>query len=349
MAVVRLTVNLRHAPNAAAMIEMMRSFPAQCEEAVTLGRAFDPGRHEIANIVMTGLGGSAIGADLLRAYVASVANVPVMVNRDYELPAFVNEKTLVLVISYSGNTEETLAAWQDARARGAQIVTFTTGGTMASESAAAGAPCCKVPGGLQPRAALGYSFFPLLITLEKLGVVPPQATSIEDALRIIRQATDQYSVDGNNLAGRLAERLEQRIPVIYGSWNAVGVVAYRWKSQINENAKQHAFDNQLPELDHNEIVGWTPRTDGARFSAIFLTDADQHPRQRQRAELTARLIEPAARAVVRVETEGEPRLARLLWSVLLGDLVSLQLAAANGVDPGAVDVIEELKDELGRP
>ena len=135
------------------------------------------------------------------------------------------------------------------------------------------------------------------------------------------------------------------MPLIYGCELTVPV-AYRWKCQINENAKQHAFDHQLPELDHNEIVGWTPsETAPARgFSAIFLDDSDQHPRQRQRAELTAKLIEPDGSAVVRVETEGETRFQRLLWSVMLGDLVSLQLAARNGVDPGPVEVIEQLKD-----
>ena len=126
-------------------------------------------------------------------------------------------------------------------------------------------------------------------------------------------------------------------------------VAYRWKTQINENAKQHAFQNQLPELDHNEIVGWSADGDGEGFAAVLLTDSDQHPRQRERAELTAKLIEPTASAVIEVETEGETRVERLLWAVMLGDLVSLQLAALNGVDPGPIELLERLKDELGGP
>jgi glucose/mannose-6-phosphate isomerase len=136
------------------------------------------------------------------------------------------------------------------------------------------------------------------------------------------------------------------VPLIYGCDLTVPV-AYRWKCQVNENAKRHAFDNQLPELDHNEIVGWSPAADGAPFAAIFLLDRDQHPRQRERAELTAKLIEPTAAAVIEVETEGETRVQRLLWAVMLGDLISLQLAAAAGVDPGPIEVIDRLKQELG--
>ena len=137
------------------------------------------------------------------------------------------------------------------------------------------------------------------------------------------------------------------MPLIYGCELTVPV-AYRWKCQVNENAKQHAFNHQLPELDHNEIVGWTSPVGDGRFSAVFLGDSDQHPRQRDRADLTAKLIGPVAAEVVRVETVGETRLQRLLWSVMLGDLVSLHLAAHNGVDPEPVAVIEKLKAELGR-
>jgi glucose/mannose-6-phosphate isomerase len=148
-------------------------------------------------------------------------------------------------------------------------------------------------------------------------------------------------------AGEIAERLAGTVPLIYGCDLTVPV-AYRWKCEVNENAKQHAFSHQLPELDHNEIVGWTPN--GERpFSAVFLADSDQHPRQRERAELTAKLIEPSAAAVVEVESVGETRVQRLLWSVMLGDLVSLHLAAHNGVDPGPIEMIDKLKSELGRP
>ncbi|MHB2018865.1 MAG: bifunctional phosphoglucose/phosphomannose isomerase [Candidatus Xenobia bacterium] len=332
-------------PNVAAMIEMLRGFPAQCEAAVAIGRDFDPGRHEITNIVMTGLGGSAIGADLLRAYVASSATVPVQVNRDYELPAFVNERTLVLAISYSGNTEETLAAWQDARARGAQIVTFTTGGTLARESAAAGVSCCRVPGGLQPRAALGFSFFPLLLTLEKLGVVPPQATAIEDALRIIRQATAHYASE-ENLARDLAQRLEHRVPLIYGSWNAVGVVAYRWKSQINENAKGIAFWNTFPELNHNETVGWSGRAELCRdLGVVLLRTPSDPPRIRRRMDLTRSQIEAQA-PVNEVTAEGAAFLAQLFSLVVLGDWMSLYLALYREQDPVAVYAIDAIKKAL---
>jgi glucose/mannose-6-phosphate isomerase len=149
-------------------------------------------------------------------------------------------------------------------------------------------------------------------------------------------------------AAELAAQLEGTTPVIYGA-DLTAPVAYRWKTQVNENAKQPAFTHELPEMDHNEIIGWEGAPDSGRFSAIFLTDSDQHPRQRQRAELTAELIEPGAERVITIETSGETRTHRLLAAVMLGDLVSLHLAARRGVDPSPVPVIEELKDRLGRP
>ena len=169
-------------------------------------------------------------------------------------------------------------------------------------------------------------------------------TEIDTAAAHLDQGADALAAR----AAEIADRLADNIPLIYGCDLTVPV-AYRWKTQINENAKQHAFYNQLPELDHNEIVGWTRDGDGERFAAVFLTDADQHPRQRERAELTAKLIAPSASAVIEVETEGETRVERLLWAVMLGDLVSFQLAARNGVDPGPIELLERLKDELGRP
>jgi glucose/mannose-6-phosphate isomerase len=251
----------------------------------------------------------------------------------------------VLCTSYSGDTEETLACFEAAEILGARRYAATTGGSLAEAARNAGVPVIGLPAGLQPRHSVGYGFTVACEIAALVGVASGVRTEIDAAAAHLDESRDALVAR----AGEIVDRIEGTVPLIYGCELTVPV-AYRWKCQINENAKQHAFDHQLPELDHNEIVGWT-RGNGAGpgFSAIFLDDSDQHPRLRQRADLTAKLIEPTASAVVRVETDGQTRFQRLLWSVLLGDLVSLQLAARNGIDPGPVAVVEQLKDELGRP
>jgi glucose/mannose-6-phosphate isomerase len=299
---------------------------------------------EASGLVVCGMGGSAIGGLLARSALGDRLRLALLVFRDYELPAWTPPDRAVLCMSYSGNTEESVACFAAAEAIGARRYVATTGGALADAARASDVPVIGMPGGLQPRHAVGYGFTVACEVAALIGATETVRAEIDTAAAHLEASSEALLAR----SAEIAEEIAGTVPAIYGCDLTVPV-AYRWKCQMNENAKQHAFDHQLPEMDHNEIVGWAPRDDGARFSAIFLTDSDQHPRQRQRAELTARLVEPGAAAVVRVETEGETRLARLLWSVMLGDLLSLQLAAANGVDPGPVDVIEELKDELGRP
>jgi glucose/mannose-6-phosphate isomerase len=202
-----------------------------------------------------------------------------------------------------------------------------------------------LPAGLQPRAAVGYMF-----------TVAAEIASLYAGSDTIRMEIDSSAAHLERLrdelgerAAELASRLDGTVPAICGS-GLTSSVAYRWKCQLNENAKMPAFSHEFPELDHNEIVGWEgAAAGGARMSAVLLEDRDQHPRERQRIDVTAGLIEPHAAQVARVETEGESRTERLLWAVMLGDLLSLHLAARRGVDPTPVAVLERLKDELGRP
>jgi glucose/mannose-6-phosphate isomerase len=297
-------------------------------------------------LIVCGMGGSAIGGVLARAALGDRLNRPMLVYRDYELPGWTSPDRAVLCTSYSGNTEETLACFEAAEAVGARRYAATTGGTLAEAARKANVPVIGLPSGLQPRHSVGYGFTVACEVAALVDCASPIRTEIDTAAAHLEDGIDAII----ELAGEIAGRLAGTVPLIYGCELTVPT-AYRWKCQVNENAKQHAFDHQLPELDHNEIVGWANAGTGAepRFSAVFLGDRDQHPRQRERAELTAKLIEPGAAAVVTVETEGETRVSRLLWSVLLGDLVSLHLAAHNGVDPAPVEVIESLKDQLGRP
>jgi glucose/mannose-6-phosphate isomerase len=295
-------------------------------------------------LILCGMGGSAIGGVLARAAIGDRLNLPMLVYRDYELPSWTSPDRAVLCTSYSGNTEETLACFAAAEAIGARRYAATTGGALADAAREAGVPVIGLPGGLQPRHSVGYGFTVACEVAAVAGVADGMRTEIDAGAAHLEAERDALVAR----AAEIADQIAGTVPLIYGC-ELTAPVAYRWKCEVNENAKQHAFEHQLPELDHNEIVGWTDAEAGKRFSAIFLGDSDQHPRQRERADLTAKLIAEAAGAVVRVETVGETRVQRLLWAVMLGDLVSLELAARNGVDPEPVAVIERLKDALGRP
>jgi glucose/mannose-6-phosphate isomerase len=294
-------------------------------------------------LVVCGMGGSAIGGDLAAVAFGSRLSRPLTTERGYELPSCMLPDRAVLCSSYSGNTEETVACYEGAEALGAPRVVATSGGKLADSARRDGVPVIGLPAGLQPRAAVGYMFTVAAEVAALVGAAPGIRTEIDSSAAHLREASNRLA----ELAAELAERLEGSFPVIYGG-DLTTPVAARWKTQINENAKQPAFASSLPEADHNEIVGWGGARESGRLSAVFLEDRDQHPRVRQRFDLTAKLVEPDSAAVARLETEGDSRTERLLWAVMLGDLLSLHLAARRGVDPTPIEVIERLKEELGR-
>jgi glucose/mannose-6-phosphate isomerase len=304
----------------------------------------DPG--DSGRLVVCGMGGSAIGGQLAAAAMGDRLSRPLLTVRGYELPAWVAADCTVLCSSYSGDTEETLACFEAATALGARRVVATTGGALAEAARGDGVPVVGLPAGLQPREAVGYMFAIATEVAALSGVGPGIRTEIDSSAAHLEAARDGVV----EAAAELAAAVEGTIPSIYGS-DLTAPVAYRWKTQVNENAKWPAFSHELPELDHNEIVGWQgldPSSDDSpALSGVFLTDRDQHPRVRERFELTAKLIAPHAAGVHSIETEGETRTERLLYAVMLGDLVSLELAVRRGVDPTPVVVIESLKEELG--
>jgi glucose/mannose-6-phosphate isomerase len=295
-------------------------------------------------LVVCGMGGSAVGGDLAAVAFGNRLSRPLTTERGYELPSCMLPDRAVLCSSYSGDTEETIACYEAAEALGARRIVATTGGELAGAARRDGVPVVGLPAGLQPRAAVGYTFTVAAEVAALVGAAPGIRTEIDSSAAHLREAGDGLA----ELAAQLAEQLEGSLPVIYGA-DLTTPVAIRWKTQINENAKLPAFASSLPEADHNEVAGWAGARDSGRLSAVFLEDRDQHPRVRQRFELTAKLVEPDSAAVARVETEGETRTERLLWTVMLGDLLSLHLAARRGVDPSPIEPIERLKAELGRP
>ena len=291
----------------------------------------------------SGLVVCGIGGLLARDALAGRETRPVLSVRDAGLPAWVDETWSVLVSSYSGSTEETLACYEAAEALGARRVVASTGGRLSASARRDGVPVIGLPAGLQPRAAVGYMFTVAVELAALCGAGVPTRPEVDTAAAHL----DARKEDLAERAGGIADAVAGSTPVFYGS-GLTSPVAYRWKTQVNENAKMPAFSHELPELDHNELVGWTGAGE-RKFSAVFLEDCGQHPRERQRIELTAKLIEDRAASVVRAETEGESPTERLLGAVMLGDLVSLELAARRGVDPTPVEMIDRLKYELGEP
>lgn len=295
-------------------------------------------------LVVCGMGGSAIGGDLAAVAFGNRLTRPLTTERGYELPFAMLPDRAVLCSSYSGDTEETIACYEAAEALGAPRIVATTGGRLAQAARSDGVPVIGLPAGLQPRAAVGYLFTVAAEVAALTGAAPGMRTEIDSAGPHLQEA----SIVLAERAAEIAERAAGSVVVIYGADLTVPV-ALRWKTQVNENAKLPAFTAALPEADHNEISGWEGARDVAQLSAIFLEDRDQHPRVRQRFELTASMIEPSAHSVTRIETEGDSRTERLLWSVMLGDLMSLQMAAKRGIDPAPIEMIDRLKDTLGRP
>ena len=299
-------------------------------------------------MVIAGMGGSAIGGLLAREVLGDRASRPIAISRDYGLPPGTTPETTVLCASYSGNTEETLAAFEAAGALGARRIVMTTGGKLAKGARAEGVPVIPVPGGFQPRSAVAYA---LVVALEVAGICGAGERLHAEIDVAAARADDLVKAWGpeapeDSLAKQLAQRLHGTVPQVAGA-GLTTPVAYRWKSQINTNAKVPAFCAELPELDHNEIAGWDSAAELARFSAVFLDDSDLHPRVRQRLEFTRGMIASTGAPTFRVESVGESRMERLVSLVLLGDLVSLYMAVLRGVDPTPVDAIEQLKRALG--
>jgi glucose/mannose-6-phosphate isomerase len=324
------------------MLDAVRAMPDHLRDALWRIESARAQTMEAPAAFVCGMGGSAIGGDLAAAALSDRLTKPLITAHGYELPPWAPAGAAVLCSSYSGDTEETLACYAAAEALGAQRLVATTGGELAEAARRDGVPVIGLPAGLQPRAAVGYMFC-VAAELAALAVAAPRINTEIDAAA--SHLGDGFAA-AEARAAELASQIGDATPVIYGS-DLTAPVAYRWKTQVNENVKLPAFSSALPEADHNELGGWSGA--GGRFAAIFLEDRDQHPRERRRFELTARAVEPHAAAVLRIETEGEPRTERLLHAVMLGDLVSLELAKGRGVDPLPVEAIERFKAELGRP
>jgi glucose/mannose-6-phosphate isomerase len=298
-------------------------------------------------LIVAGMGGSAVGGRLALGALGPRLTRALAIADGYELPGWAGPSTLVLCSSYSGSTEETLACYDDAVERGAPRIVATTGGPLAERARRDGVPVIPIPGGFQPRAAVGYSLVAALEAARLAGAGPGLHAEIEAAAALAETLAAEWGPDGDedNQAKALARAVYATTPVIVGAELGYAA-AYRWKCQFNENAELPAFASPLPEADHNEVVGWAASRDLGRFSCVILEDPQAHPRNRLRAELTAGIAEDGADAVLRVSARGESRLERLVSLVLLGDLVSLYAAVLRGADPVNIHALDSLKRQM---
>jgi glucose/mannose-6-phosphate isomerase len=335
------------------MAEYLWGLPEQftsiLEQGISLPQKY---QRTYGNIVITGLGGSAIGGDIIRTYALQKAQVPVIVNRDYDMPNFVNKDSLVLTVSYSGNTEETLSAYQQARSQGASIIAVTSGGKLAEIAEEDGYAVVKIPGGLAPRAATGYLFGPLALILEELGIVQGSTTDLEETVQVLKAIREGIhpGVDiPQNQAKAIARDMKDSLPIIWGSTARSETAALRWKGQINENAKSPAYFNMFPELNHNEIVGFgMPKDLLARLVIIILRDPGDHSQVKKRIEISKEIIRTHVKKIIELETQGESFLAKFYSLAYVGDYASFYLALEYGINPNPVEVIDYLKAELAK-
>lgn len=336
------------------MLKVLESFPEQCRQAKEIGSSFsvpDSFRIGYENIICTGLGGSAIGADIVRSYLAGEIKIPIIVNRNYTLPHFTGEDALVVASSYSGNTEETLSAYRDAKNKRSRIIAITSGGELQRMAEQDGNPCIIIPKGLQPRCAVGYSSIILLMLISKIGLAGDKSKDIDESAAVIEflknNKTGHEVRSDNNIAKDIANHIYLKYPVIYGGQDNIDAVLTRWRGQLAENSKTLASTHTFPEMNHNEIVGWEhPSKILKNFVAIILRDKGDHLRISRRIEITEDILKKSGIKVIEVESVGKSLLARIFSLIYIGDFVSYYLAILNGVDPTPVDRIGYLKEQL---
>lgn len=340
----------------AGMLGLISNLPDNCLRAkdrandVGIGRLY---ARRYDNIVCAGLGGSAIGADIVRSYIAGECRTPFYINRSYDLPGFVDNNSLVIASSYSGNTEETLSAYKQAKSKGARVIVITAGGRLKKLASKDGFTVFDLPAGLPPRCALGYSAATLLVVLSKIGVIKDQSKNIDEAVRVMyglhNSKLSPSASHTKNIAKHLAARLYGHYPVIYGSQDKMGAVVTRWRGQLAENAKTLSSSALLPEMNHNEVVGWdNPAKILKSFSVVMIRDMGNGPRLARRFDITKRIINGKCANLTEVNSYGKGLLARIFSLVHIGDFVSFYLAILNKCDPTPVERINYLKKELAK-
>ncbi|NQY11792.1 MAG: bifunctional phosphoglucose/phosphomannose isomerase [Flavobacteriales bacterium] len=326
------------------MRNLVDAFPAQLNTAVEISQnsTLNIGPNEIQNILISGLGGSGIGGSVVSQIVSSDSRVPVTVNKDYDLPAFVGPNTLVIICSYSGDTEETVEVFGKSRAAGAEIVCITSGGYILETAQENGINIIQIPGGLPPRSAFGLPFVQLLTVFEKYNLVTN--TYVEKVT-----AASNLLVEGKAdilaKAEKVAEQLLNKTPIIYSASDYEGV-GIRFRQQINENAKMLCWHHVLPEMNHNELVGW--RTENQDLGVIILRNESDNSRTKERIRISKEIFAKYTSTIIEINSLGNNRIENTIYLIHLCDWISVILSEKKGVDSIEVAVIDMLKFELAK-
>ena len=329
-------------------------FADQCREAWDIGSAATnlPDATGVESVLVLGMGGSGVSGDVVQAVLEERLPVPLRVIKSYgPLPEWVGRNTLVFAVSYSGSTEETVAALQEAHSRGCRAVTISSGGPLAEQARGYGFAHVAIPPGQQPRASLGYLTMPIFAVLTAVGLAPDLREDVDEAIEVLSDLASRCHRKRSrveNPAKDLAGKLAGKVPIVYGGHLLGATAAYRFKCDLNEYGKTPAFSHAFPELNHNEIVGWNKLAEVTRdrFVLVLLRDPGDHERVKLRFEITKELIKGNFSDVIEVRAEGSTALARLLSLVLVTQLAAIYVGLANGVDPGPVAVIQGLKSQL---
>jgi glucose/mannose-6-phosphate isomerase len=337
------------------MLGLLMDFPQQCRYACDIAKKtkilFQ--RRDFSRIVFCGLGGSAIGADLARSYLYYESKTPVIVLREYDLPEYVDEGTLVFISSYSGNTEETLSSYAQAKAKKAVMIAVSSGGKLKENALKDNVTFIEIPKGLPPRSSLGYlSIIPLYI-MEQLGLAAGVTAQVSEAARVLEELRNECLNPKvgtkDNIAKAIALKLYNKIAVIYSASIHFDVCAVRFRGQIAENSKGLSWHHTFPEMNHNEIVGWeNPKKLFKGLVVVMLRDKTVHPRTALRMDITASLIRKEGAKVIEISSRGESLLARMFSLIYIGDFVSFYLAILYGIDPTPVEKVTFLKNELAK-
>jgi glucose/mannose-6-phosphate isomerase len=317
------------------MYQVLNDFPLQMQKGWQLAENIKI-TDKVDKIIVTGMGGSCLPGEILKSYVPDLA-IPIFLSRGYSLPEFVDENTLVFAISYSGNTEETVEALKDAKKKRAQIVVISSGGKVQKIAEEAEHTYIEVPSGLQPRFAYGYQFLVILRVLQNSNHVESQDDTIEKTIQTLRKDIFKERAED------LAEKLQDKIPIIYTS-DSLKAVSYKWKINFNENSKIPAFSNVFPELNHNEMNGYT--LINGNFHIIVIKDDDDHPRIKKRMDIFKSLVKQRGIEITEIALSGPNRLSKMISAIYIGDWVSFYLAILNKQDPTPVKMIEDFKEKL---
>jgi glucose/mannose-6-phosphate isomerase len=325
------------------MKELVSNFSNQIREAISIAQkaSLSPATSELHNILITGLGGSGIGGTITADLIAPEATLPVTINKTYTIPAFVNKHTLVIVSSYSGNTEETIAAAEAAFETGAKIICVSSGGAIIDFAKKNGLDHIIIPGGMPPRACVGYSLTQVLHICKYFGIIKT------DVLNELNLSASLIDSDKNNIeqeAMRVAKVLHGKLPVIY-TLSSEGV-AVRFRQQINENAKELCWHHVVPEMNHNELVGW--RTKNEHLAVVILENENDFYRNKKRMEVCLQIIEQYTSNIVHICSKGPSDIQRAIYHIHLTDWVSCYIADLKNIDPNEVNVITRLKNELSK-